>query len=102
MELLASNIDKEKGPDGIPQVFFKKLAWELSYPLTLLYNTSISSGIFPSQLKQANIIPIFKQGDSEKAENYRPISLLCHTSKIFESIMHKHNISQTPSTVLHR
>ena len=32
----------------------------------------------------ANIVPVYKKGDKEHAENYRPISLLCITSKVLE------------------
>ena len=32
----------------------------------------------------ANIIPVFKKGDKAQVENYRPISLFCIVSKVFE------------------
>ena len=40
--------------------------------------------MFPAAWKRANITPIFKQEDPSLPSNYRPISLLCITSKIFE------------------
>ena len=30
---------------------------------------------FPSELKLAKVVPIFKSGDSRKISNYRPISV---------------------------
>ena len=57
-------------------------------PLCAIINLSLSEGVFPSLLKEANICPIFKKGDKFKCENYRPISLLSNVSKIFERIMY--------------
>ena len=39
-------------------------------------NQSIETGMFPSKLKHAKIIPIYKGGDELECVNYRPISLL--------------------------
>ena len=45
-------------------------------PLTYIINLSISQGHFPSELKLAKVIPIYKSGDKQIIENYRPISVL--------------------------
>jgi len=42
---------------------------------------------FPDEWKQAVIIPIHKKKDKLDCNNYRGISLLCHYSKIFTSIL---------------
>ena len=42
------------------------------------------SGTIPEEWKLANIVPVHKKGDKEYVENYRPISLLCITSKVLE------------------
>jgi hypothetical protein len=47
------------------------------------------SGIFPTRLKCAQIVPIFKKGDKEQPTNYRPISLLTSFSKVFEKVIYK-------------
>ena len=39
--------------------------------------------------KHANVMPLFKKGDSSKLNNYRPVSLLSCTSKILERIVFK-------------
>ena len=49
----------------------------------------IENGIFPDDLKLAGVSPIFKKEDSFKKENYQPISLLPHMSKVFERILCK-------------
>ena len=52
---------------------------------------SISVGVYPSKLKMAKIIPIFKHGDSLDANNYRPISLLSNFKRM-ESFIEASNI----------
>ena len=53
----------------------------------MLYNNSLSEGIFPECFNAAKIIPIFKSGDSNSTANYRPISMLPFLSKMFEKLM---------------
>ena len=55
--------------------------------LATLINNSVQRGIFPSKLKHAKIIPIFKDGDEAKPGNYRPISLLLVFNRLFRKIM---------------
>ncbi len=57
--------------------------------LTDLVNESFSSGIHPSLLKFAKVIPIYKAKSRFDVSNYRPISLLPIFNKIFEKLMHK-------------
>ena len=49
---------------------------------------SLKSGVFPSELKLARVVPIFKSGDPSLLTNYRPISVLSFFSKIFEKIVY--------------
>ena len=59
-------------------------------PLTLLFNPSLSNGIFPSNWKKVNVLPLHKKSSKQYADNYRPVSLLCILGKIFERIIFKH------------
>ena len=53
----------------------------------MLFDNSLSEGIFPDAFKTANIIHIFKPSDSNStANNYKPISMLPFLSKIFEKL----------------
>ena len=44
--------------------------------LTNLINYSLEKGIFPVELKLADISPIFKKNNNLNKENYRPIGVL--------------------------
>ena len=46
---------------------------EISKPLTLIMNQMLDLGIFPSGIKMSKILPIFKKGDVNSLNNYRPI-----------------------------
>ena len=52
-------------------------------------NSSLSHGVFPSELKVARVIPIFKGEDTMKINNYRPVSVLPLFSKIFERVIYE-------------
>ena len=53
------------------------------------FNNSLSSSNFPLEMKQADVIPIFKKGDKTDKENYRPISILTILSKIYERLIYE-------------
>lgn len=53
----------------------------------MLFNSSLRSGVVPSDWRTANISPVFKKGERFKASNYRPVSLTCICSKMLEHII---------------
>ena len=85
-------IDKLKdcsaGWDGVPSKVIKNSKLLILPILTHIINLSLTIGTFPSELKLANILPIFKAGDKDITGNYRPISLLTTFSKIYERIFY--------------
>ena len=54
---------------------FKRLKTVLSKPLEIILNASFTSGIVLTDIKLANIIPIFKKSFQTCSSSYRPISL---------------------------
>ena len=50
-------------------------------------------GIFSSEQKRAKVVPFFKFGESDKVPNYRPISVLSFSSKIFEKMMYNNVVN---------
>ena len=60
----------------------------LAGPLADIFNMSVQKGIFPSKLKEAKVIPVYKSDDETEPGNYRPISLLSVFNRIFEKLMY--------------
>ena len=71
------------GIDGISVKLLKKLSSALTNPLTLIINQSLVTGIFPTELKIAKVLPLFKNDAYTIMDNYRPISLLTSISIFF-------------------
>ena len=76
------------GHDGISNKLLKDLNCTISYPLSIIFNQSLESGICPEKMKIAEIIPLYKSKEEDIVNNYRPISLLMTTSKILEKIIY--------------
>lgn len=76
------------GFDGISTKLLKSLHTSLSYPLTLIINKSLETGVVPRGMKVAKVVPIYKSKDKTVMGNYRPISLLPSVSKVLEKIVH--------------
>ena len=51
---------KAPGPDGITTKILKELAEEISPILTIIVQSSLDTGMVPSDWKNANVTPIFK------------------------------------------
>ena len=88
LEILISFENKSSsGDDNVNMIIVKKSASVIAPYLELLINCSVAQGMFPSDLKQAKVIPLHKGGSRLDENNYRPISLLKVWSKIFERAM---------------
>ena len=59
----------------------------ISSVLADMINSSILNGVYPSKLKMAKIVPVYKADDDTDVNNYRPISLLSHFNRIFEKMI---------------
>lgn len=77
------------GPDGISANLLYHCRASLSLPVTLIFNKSLTEGVFPSAWKISRVMPIFKSGNPADVANYRPISGLPLLGKLFESIVLK-------------
>ena len=94
------SVNKPLGPSNIPAWALKDCANVIVEPLCFLINAFLQEGKFPNHLKQAFITPIYKKGDMDQPDNYRPISVTSALSKIFEKVirdqiteyMHQNNL----------
>ena len=85
--------DKSSGIDTIGPRVLKKCANFLCGPLHHLFSTSLSKHTVPSEWRIHVITPVHKSGDKSQVNNYRPISLLCNTSKVLEQLVYSKIIS---------
>ena len=81
--------NKSPGPDGIPIEFFSNNLGFWLPILHRLFNYIYDTGTYPDEWAEGIIIPIFKNGDCNKPNNYRPITLTSSLSKAFCSILNK-------------
>ena len=82
------NPRKSSGLPNINPTLMKDSLLALNDQLTHILNSSITSSKFPSEWKNAKVIPIPKSGDLMNVSNYRPISLLPTPGKLLEKIIH--------------
>lgn len=85
--------DSCSGHDHLKPSIIKNIAQYITQPLAHVLNLCFQQAIFPTELKQANITPIFKKGDPTLFQNYRPIAILPVFSKIFEHLLHTRLVS---------
>ena len=62
----------------------KLLNSHIALIISKLINLAFEEGVYPSCLKLATVLPIFKSGSKTIQGNYRPISLLLNINKIIE------------------
>ena len=72
--------------DDISMDTVAKVVSVICKPLAHICNISFRTGGFPSRMKIAKGIPMFKSGTKTEVTNYMPISLLPQFSKILEKL----------------
>ena len=79
--------NKAPGPDKVSMKVIKDALPCILPTLTDIINCSLLTSVFPSSWKEAEVIPLLKEGDHEIANNNRPVSLLPAASKVCERIV---------------
>ncbi|XP_046599992.1 uncharacterized protein LOC124295150 [Neodiprion lecontei] len=78
---------QSRGVDDLSLRNFKD-SLPLLFPFILtLINLSLTLAVYPSQWKEARVLPLAKVKSPFSLEHYRPISNLCILSKVFERIV---------------
>ena len=95
--LVSLHTDKATGIDGIGPRILKQYANILAKPLHHLFTISLNSCSIPYEWRIHTIVPVHKSGDKTQVTNYRPISLLCITSKVLEQLVYNKTISYISS-----
>jgi hypothetical protein len=72
----------------------------------VIFRLDVGKNVFPNVLKISKVIPLFKKGDKDNMNNYRPISIVPTFSKVFEYLLKKQitkffdNNKQTKQTIV--
>lgn len=88
IEQIIKELQNGKASD-IPISVIKKSSPIITPHLVKHFNHLMNTGVFPDRLKLAKVTPIYKKGNEELLENYRPVSILPIFGKIFEKIIYK-------------
>jgi hypothetical protein len=86
-QITSLNNSNSSSTDCMSNNIIKYCKYELINPLLFIFNLSFNLGTFPTSLKCAKVIPVFKTGDSTLSSNYRPISLTSSVAKLLEKLM---------------
>ena len=100
--IMSLNSAKTSGHDNI-STYFLRISTSVLAPILVsgtYFAKAFEYGKFPSSLKIAKVIPLFKSGTKHEAQNYMPISLLSSISKVLEKLikerlvkfLHRHKI----------
>ncbi len=81
-----SKIKSWKAP-GIEGELIKDGAEAVVHIIHKIWNKIWATSEFPTLWTKSHVVTIPKKGDTTKCENYRTISLICHSSKIILEII---------------
>ena len=70
------NPNKASGSDGISGQILLLCDSSAILPLKIIFQNILITSTFPDVWKPVNVVPIFKKGNKQLINNYRPISLL--------------------------
>ena len=81
------NIKKATGVDQISSKLLRAGAPVLNKHIKTLINNTIKTSVFPTRLKEAQVVPLHKTNDPLDKKNYRPVSILPTISKVYEMVL---------------
>ena len=87
--ICTSTPNKAPGPDGLVIELYKFLDDDNVNTFAKILNQMWTEETYPTDFTCAEVVSIFKKGNTEFPQNYRPISLLNSSYKIFTKILQK-------------
>jgi hypothetical protein len=87
IELKVKEFENDKASD-ISVTLLKKCMPHISWQLANFFNNFMKRGTFPRVLKIGKVTPVFKKGDSQIFDNYRPICMLPIFGKLLEKLIY--------------
>ncbi|GFS02155.1 endonuclease-reverse transcriptase [Elysia marginata] len=81
--------NKASGPDEITSDIFLLGGKAITTYLTKVYSKILQMKEVPPSWNEAEILILFKKGDPADIKNYRPISLIEHSYKLFTRLLQK-------------
>ena len=88
-ELMNLSSKKVTRKGDIPAKILKDSLSVYTKELTAIINNCLKDGLYPNELKLADLSPVFKKNDDLNKENYRSASILLHMSKVSERIFYR-------------
>jgi retron-type reverse transcriptase len=73
----------------------------VSKPITMLINKTIENASFPNNLKEAQVVSLYKKNSQLDVGNYRPVSILPVVSRFFERAIYSRQLSQYFENIFH-
>ena len=95
------NSNKSVGPNSILTSILKLLKNDISTQLTNILNMPFATGVCPTILKVAKVIPVHKKDSKLDFSIYRPISLLFNIEKILERLMYNRIYKFFSENIIH-
>ena len=89
LEEIVSGLENDKSSE-IAFVILKKCFKLISANVSGFFNEFVTDGIFPDILKTGKITPIFKKGNPQLLDNYRPVSIIPIFAKKFEKVIYSY------------
>lgn len=80
-------VGKAVGTDGIPLEAWRYGGEAIKKGLIEVIRKAWRDGVIPEEWRKSIIVPLYKRGEVENAENYRGISLLCSAYKIYAEVL---------------
>ena len=81
------NVNKASDLDGLNARVLKECCNEIYPILALIFNESLARGDLQDDWRQANVSPVFKNGEKNAAANYSPVLLTRIGCKTLEHIL---------------